>query len=55
VSNFLHILAKPDNMPIAAMVVALAFLLWTWLRQARRNDRLIEEGRKDEIGEEMRR
>lgn len=52
--NFLHILSRPDNMPIAGMVVALVYLLLVWFRQARKNDRLIEKGQKDEIGREMR-
>ena len=52
---FLEILTKPDNLPIVGMVLGLAFLLLVWGRQARRNDRLIAEGRKDEIGPEMRR
>ncbi len=54
-ANFLEILAKPDNLPIAAMVLGLAYLLWVWARQARRNDELIRSGRKKEIGREMRR
>ena len=52
---FLYTISRPDNMPIVAMVFALAFLLRVWWRQARRNDRLIAEGRRDEIAREMRR
>ena len=40
---------------IAGMVIALVFLLGVWWRQVRVHDRLIKEGRKDEIGDEMRR
>ena len=53
--QFLEILTKPDNLPIAGMVVALFYLLWVWWRQARAHDRLLREGRGDEIGDEMRR
>ena len=51
--QFLYILTRPDNLPIAGMVVALVFLLGVWWRQARRHDRLIREGRADEIHDEM--
>jgi hypothetical protein len=52
--NFVHILMKPDNLPIAGMVLALGFLLRVWWRQAAANDRLIRDGRRDEVGREMR-
>ena len=54
-SDFIYILTRPDNLPIAAMVVALVYLLWVWVKQAMRHDRFIREGRKEEIGREMRR
>ena len=53
--NFLWILTRPDNVPIVAMVFGVIFLLWVWWKQARRNDALIDAGRKEDIGEEMRR
>ncbi len=53
--HFLWILTRPDNLPIVAMVVAVIYLLRVWWKQARKHDKLIEQGRKDEIGEEMRR
>ncbi len=52
--HFWAILGKPDNLPIAGMVVALVFLRWVWWRQVRVNDRLLREGREEEIGQEMR-
>jgi len=55
VEQFLEILTKPDNIPIVAMVFGVIYLIWVWWKQARRNDKLIEEGRKEDIGEEMRR
>ena len=53
--ELLRSLLRPDNIPVAAMVVAIAGLLWVWLRQARRHDRLIREGRRDDVVREMRR
>jgi hypothetical protein len=51
--QFLDILLKPDNIPIAGMLVLVFFFTWIGLKQARRNDQLIEQGRSDEILKEM--
>lgn len=51
--NFLEIVTKPDNIPIAGMLLLVLFFSWIGLRQAFRNDRLVEEGKKDEIPNEM--
>lgn len=51
--QFLDILLKPDNIPIAGMLVLVLFFTWVALRQALRNDRLIEQGREDEVLREM--
>ena len=51
--NFLEILTKPDNIPIAGLLILVLFFTWVGLRQAFKNDRLIEEGKKDEILKEM--
>lgn len=51
--NFLKILTKPDNIPIAGMVVAAIFLCWLSFRKAFENDRLIRSGRKEEIIEKI--
>jgi hypothetical protein len=51
--NFLEIVSKPDNIPIVGMLLLVLFFTWVGLRQAFRNDKLIDEGRKDEIPEEM--
>ncbi len=40
----LHILGKPDNLPIALMVPLFLALLVHWAWSARRNDRLLAEG-----------
>ncbi len=47
--NFLLILTKPDNIPIVMMIGAVGFFTWLSLREASKNDRLIKEGRRDEI------
>ena len=51
--QFLDILLKPDNIPIAGMLVLVFFFTWVGLTQARRNDQLIEQGRSDEVLKEM--
>jgi len=51
--QFLGILFKPDNIPIAGMLILVLFFTWVGLRQALRNDRLIEQGRGDDILKEM--
>ena len=51
--QFLDILLKPDNIPIAGMLVLVLFFTWVGFRQALRNDRLIEQGREDEVLKEM--
>jgi hypothetical protein len=51
--NFLEIVTKPDNIPIVGMLLLVLFFTWIGLKQAFRNDKLIEEGKKDEIPEEM--
>ena len=47
--QFVEILVKPDNIPIAGMLVLVLYFTYLGLRQALLNDRLIEEGREDEI------
>jgi len=51
--QFIDILLKPDNIPIAGMLVLVLFFTWVGFRQGIRNDRLIREGREDEILKEM--
>jgi hypothetical protein len=51
--QFLEILFKPDNIPIAGMLLLVLFFTWVGFRQALRNDRLVELGREDEILKEM--
>ena len=50
---FLEIVTKPDNIPIVGMLILVLFFTWLGLRQAMQNDRLIDEGREDEIPDKM--
>jgi len=52
--QFLTILTQPDNVPIMAMMFLVLFFTYISLKQARRNDQLIEHGQRDKIIEEMR-
>ena len=51
--NFLEIVTKPDNIPIVGMLFLVIVFSWVGLRQAFKNDKLIEEGKEDEIPNEM--
>jgi hypothetical protein len=53
--NFSAIVTKGDNVPIVAMLFIVAFFLGWALREARRNDRLIEQGKRDQILKDMQR
>lgn len=50
---FMEIVTKPDNIPIVGMLILVLFFSWVGLKQALRNDKLIDEGREDEIPEKM--
>ena len=50
---FLEIVTKPDNIPIVGMLILVLFFTWVGLRQAMKNDKLIDEGREDEIPDKM--
>lgn len=47
--NIWLIVSKPDNIPILMLIVAVGFFTLYGLRDAFKNDKLIAEGRKDEI------
>jgi len=47
--QFVEIISKPDNMPVAGALLLVVFFTWVSMREALRNDRLIREKRKDEI------
>jgi hypothetical protein len=50
---FMEIVTKPDNIPIVGMLILVLFFTWVGLWQAMKNDRLIDEGREDEISDTM--
>ncbi len=47
------IISKSDNMPVAGALLLVFFFPWAATRHALRNDKLIREGREDEILEVM--
>ncbi len=49
------IATQADNIPIAGMLILVLFFTYIGFKQARRNDQLIEKGRRERIVEEMRR
>ena len=49
IQNFLEIVTKPDNIPIVGMLILVIFFTWIGLREGFKNDKLIEEGKEDEI------
>jgi hypothetical protein len=51
--NFLEIVSKGDNMPIAGLIPIIIFFTWVSLKEAFRHDRLAKQGREDEILDEM--
>lgn len=51
--QFVEIISKPDNMPVAGALILVVFFTWVSMRQALHNDRLIREGKKDKIIEDM--
>ncbi|MCE9624938.1 MAG: hypothetical protein K8R69_05715 [Deltaproteobacteria bacterium] len=51
--HFLHILSLPDNIPIIIMMVSVVYLTWLSFSEARKNDKLTEEGKADQIYRRM--
>jgi len=51
--QFIFTLSRPDNIPITILLISAVICLYVALKQAFKNDRLIEEGREDEIYEDM--
>jgi len=47
--NFWAIVSVPDNIPIVFMLVLVGYFTSLSLTEARKNDRLIREGRKDQV------
>lgn len=52
-SQFLSIMVQPDNIPIVGMMILLFIFTYLAFREARKNDELIAQGKRDEILKEM--
>ncbi len=52
-AQFLSIMIQPDNIPIVGMMLLVLFFTYLGLREARKNDALIAEGKQDEVLKEM--
>ncbi len=52
-TQFLSIMIQPDNIPIVGMMLLVLFFTYLGLREARKNDALIAEGKQDEVLKEM--
>jgi len=53
--QFWQVLTAPDTTAIVAFVVGVGAMIFWMLREARRNDELIDDGREDEIYDRMNR
>jgi hypothetical protein len=51
--QFLSIMLQPDNIPIVGMMILVLFFTYLGFREARKNDQLISEGKRDEVLKEM--
>ena len=51
--NFLLIVTKADNIPIVMMMPLFAFFSWLSWNQGRKNDKLIDQGKRDEVLKRM--
>ena len=49
----LQIVGKGDNMPIAGLIPIIIFFTYLSMSEAFRHDRLIQQGRADEVLDEM--
>ena len=52
-SQFTAMMLLPDNIPIVGMMVLLFYFTYIGFREMRKNDRLIAEGKHDEVLKEM--
>ncbi len=51
--EILKMVSKGDNMPIAGLIPLIVFFTYLSLSEAFRHDRLIRQGREDEVLDEM--
>jgi len=47
--NFWAIVSLPDNIPIVLMLGLVGYFTWLSFREARKHDRLIRQGRRDQV------
>ena len=51
--DFWKIISKPDNVPIAMMLVIVEFFTWLSMKQAAKNDEFTRAGEREKIYEDM--
>ncbi len=51
--QFLQMMFLPDNIPIVGMLFLVMYFTYLAFREARKNDQLIAEGRRDEVLKKM--
>lgn len=47
--QFIQIMTLPDNIPIVGLLVLVFWFTYLGLKEGRKNDQLLEQGREDEI------
>lgn len=47
--QFITIMTLPDNIPIVGLLVLVFWFTYLGLREGRKNDQLLAQGREDEI------
>ena len=52
-AQFIKILTMPDNIPIVGMLLMTFFFFGLAMKEARKHDKLIAQGREDLIADEM--
>ena len=52
-AQFFEMMVRPDNIPIVGMLFLVMWFTYLGLREARKNDELIAQGREDEILRDM--
>jgi len=52
-AQFFGMLVRPDNIPIVGMIVLVLWFTYLGLREARKNDELIAQGREEDILRDM--
>ncbi len=51
--NFIHIITQPDNIAIVVMMIATVVCTGVAFREMWINDKLIKDGKKDEVYKRM--